>query len=246
MNTPTHMVIAAALRRALLNRRGTPGAGTDGRLRPDSGTPGAGPAQGADTPAARDIPLSALLWGSFAPDAAIFLLSIGAWVYYVPILGWTSGEAFAYMWGELFYTNPWWIVTHNLLQAPLILLVATAALALARHHTAGSRGGTVSRGGTLSRGLDWWFYFVLACGVHTLIDIPTHHNDGPLLLFPFDWELRYSSPVSYWDPDHYGLIFMPLEGALLIALSVYLLRGRRRRQHRSAAGSARGNRGARE
>ncbi|MEZ4675136.1 MAG: hypothetical protein R2932_12925 [Caldilineaceae bacterium] len=32
---------------------------------------------------------------------------------------------------------------------------------------------------------------------HTAIDIPLHYDDGPLLLFPFDWKTRFHSPVSH-------------------------------------------------
>jgi membrane-bound metal-dependent hydrolase YbcI (DUF457 family) len=31
-----------------------------------------------------------------------------------------------------------------------------------------------------------WLWVGIGCGLHALTDILTHHNDGPLLLFPLD------------------------------------------------------------
>ena len=72
-------------------------------------------------------------------------------------------------------------------------------------------------------------WFVLGATLHSLIDIATHHNDGPLLFFPFDWTYRFPSPISYWDPAYYGAIFMPLELLLDGWLVIYLLAPRWRR-----------------
>ena len=69
----------------------------------------------------------------------------------------------------------------------------------------------------------WLFWFFAACFVHSVIDILTHAMDGPLILFPFNWSLRFQSPVSYWDPAHYGTQFTIFELTLDVALLVYLL-----------------------
>jgi hypothetical protein len=66
-------------------------------------------------------------------------------------------------------------------------------------------------------------WFAVGAGLHTVVDILTHHDDGPLLLFPFEWSYRFASPVSYWDPNHYGDIFAPLEMIFSGALLLYLL-----------------------
>lgn len=62
--------------------------------------------------------------------------------------------------------------------------------------------------------------FGLGCAVHTALDIPVHHNDGPLLLFPFNWSLRFDSPVSYYDPGHYGSIVRPTDLAITVVGAV--------------------------
>ena len=59
--------------------------------------------------------------------------------------------------------------------------------------------------------------------LHTLGDLPLHHNDGHHHFFPFsNW--RFDSPVSYWDPHHYGNIVAPLEAIAVLAGCFILLR----------------------
>ena len=43
----------------------------------------------------------------------------------------------------------------------------------------------------------------MAMLLHGLADLPLHHDDAHRQLWPLsDW--RYASPLSYWDPRHYG------------------------------------------
>lgn len=74
--------------------------------------------------------------------------------------------------------------------------------------------------------------------MHTMLDIPTHHNDGPLILFPLEWSVRFYSPVSYWDPRYFGREFALFELLLNLTLLGYLfgpgLWRRLRRRHSSA------------
>lgn len=49
-----------------------------------------------------------------------------------------------------------------------------------------------------------------------------HHNDGPLLFFPFDWSTRFASPVSYEGAEHYGAIVGPIDLAVTIIGGSYL------------------------
>ena len=66
-------------------------------------------------------------------------------------------------------------------------------------------------------------WLMVGCGLHTVVDIFTHHNDGPLLLFPFDWRTRFSAPISYWDVRYGARVVAPLEHAMDVAIIVYLL-----------------------
>ena len=68
----------------------------------------------------------------------------------------------------------------------------------------------------------WLFWFFCAALLHTLIDIPLHTTDGPLIFFPINWDYRFVSPISYWDPNHHGhdwsIFEHSLDGVLIIFL----------------------------
>ncbi len=146
---------------------------------------------------------SAWWWGSIAPDIPLYLLTLGGWVYYCLILGWDPTEAFRYMFRELFFHNPFWIASHNVLHSPTLLLIGW-----------GWNGGV--------QGSPWVRWFLSACLLHTLVDIPVHVTDGPLLFFPFNWSFRWRGPVSYWDPRYGGDWFFWVELALNGLLLIYL------------------------
>ncbi|MEM8714252.1 MAG: metal-dependent hydrolase [Cyanobacteria bacterium P01_A01_bin.3] len=152
---------------------------------------------------------SAFLLGSIAPDLPLYLLSIGGYFYYTK-RGMSAAETFRYMFDDLFFTDPVWIALHNALHSPLVLAVAIALLWTSR-----------DRIGSLAR---WSFYFFLACLLHTALDIPTHVHDGPLLLFPLNWSIRFRSSISYWDPNYFGREFtyfeLALDALLLLVLAV--------------------------
>jgi hypothetical protein len=149
------------------------------------------------------------LLGGIAPDLPLYLLSIGGFVYYRYFLGWEAGRVFAYLFDTLFFTDPFWIATHNLLHAPLVLLAMLAATWTAR---------TVP-----GRWRHWVFWFAAGCLIHTGIDIVTHVDDGPILFFPFEWTFRFRAPLSYWDPRYFGREFTIFEIGLNLALLAYLL-----------------------
>ena len=90
-------------------------------------------------------------------------------------------------------------------------------------------------------------WFLAACLFHSLVDIVTHHDDGPLLLWPLEWTLRYESPVSYWDHQFHGnnfFIFEVILDLLLVMMLVGICLCRRRRG--SADQSPRSGENARE
>ena len=168
----------------------------------------------------------ALMIGSVAPDIPLTLLGIG-FIASDLLAGRRPGPGngpsnAAYLFDYLFFHNKWVMTAHNLFHSPFMLLCF-----LIIGHTAWRSGRRWGR---------WLFWFAIACAFHTLIDIPLHTDDGPLLLFPFNWELRFHSPLSYWDPAHYGNIFAPLEHLLIVGVLIYLVidwwRSRRGQQPR--------------
>lgn len=157
---------------------------------------------------------SAFLWGSVAPDLPLWLLSIGGMVYYHLMLGWSLRETFHLMYDQLYFHHPFWIACHNFLHSPLILGVGLAIVWRSRQQS-----------GSRSR---WLFWFLLASLFHTGVDILTHVDDGPLLLFPIDWSLRFRSAVSYYDPRYFGRSFQQFELGLDLFCLLYLLIPKRR------------------
>lgn len=159
--------------------------------------------------------------GGLAPDVGLYALTVGATAYFVTVRGSSVGESLTLIFDDLFFTEPVFVIAHNLLHAPLMILGLYVA------GTAWSRRGRARLGGGLKA-------FALGCAVHTALDIPVHHNDGPLLAFPFNWSLRFNSPVSYYDPAYYGNIIAPLDILITMAggatiLTVWLMRKRRER-----------------
>ena len=163
----------------------------------------------------------AFVAGGVLPDVPFFLLTVLGGIYYTVSGGTPTGESpMIYMHMTLYFTDPFWITAHNFFHAPLIL-------------------GVIGLGGYLGmRSGNRWgaqlLWFAVGAGLHSLIDIFTHAGDGPVLLFPFHWSYRFSSPVSYWDPQHYGLIFAPLEHLADLMLAWMLVRDWRRRRRADA------------
>jgi len=160
-------------------------------------------------PSARQLSRKAVYWGSIGPDLALLSLSVGSFVYFRVFEGMQGREIFRHIYGTLFFTDPYWILLQNTLQAP-ILLVGALAFLWRRYgrHVVASAG----------------FALCLSCLFHATLDILTHHNDGPLVFFPFDWTTRFYSPISYWDRNHYGDIFSSVEHALdLVILLTFVL-----------------------
>lgn len=150
----------------------------------------------------------ALLAGSALPDAPLGALSAG----YVldrrilrPHL--PDKTLCSPTYNDLYFNDPWWIAAHNLLHAPLLILLLGVT-------------GFRFRNGIWGRQLAW---FAAGCGLHSLVDIFTHAGDGPVLLFPLEWHKRINSPVSYWDPEHGGRRFRRIERLVDVALAGYLL-----------------------
>jgi hypothetical protein len=59
--------------------------------------------------------------------------------------------------------------------------------------------------------------------LHSALDFPFHANDGHRHFFPVS-DFRFDSPVSYWDPAHFGRAVALIETVSGFALSVYWFR----------------------
>jgi len=152
---------------------------------------------------------SAFLLGSVAPDLPLWFLSIGSIIYYHFALGLNIASTSHYIFEDLYFHNPFWISAHNTLHSPVLLFIGLG-LVWRRRRYIGSRH-------------RWLFWFLVACLFHTTVDIFTHANDGPLLLFPLDWTVRFHSAISYWDTHYHGQEFRQFERTLDAVLLIYLV-----------------------
>ena len=149
----------------------------------------------------------ALLLGSVLPDVPFILLTLGGEIYYrwFDVLP-ASGSIMEYLHFNLFYTDPVWIIGHNFFHS---LLINTMLIVLGYYgFRARKRWGL------------FVFWLAMSMEFHTLIDIFTHHTDGPLFLFPVNWSYRFASPISYWELAYHGrtfTIFEYLLDALILA-----------------------------
>ena len=153
--------------------------------------------------------MPALLVGSVLPDIPFALLTMLYSAYYRWVAPPVQGvDVHSMLHFSLFYTDPVWIVGHNTLHS----LVVTGLLALV--------GGLAGRGG---RRWGWvLLWFAVGAGFHTVIDIFTHHSDGPLFLFPLSWTYRFASPFSYWE-DAYAAAAVRVVETTLSSLSLLYL-----------------------
>ena len=162
---------------------------------------------------------SAFLVGSVLPDLPLLLLTIGYEIYY----RWfatppSSGSIMEYLHFELFFTDPVWIISHNFFHSLVINVVLLGV---------GYWG--MQRKWRWARPLFW-----LSIGslFHTVLDIFTHHSDGPLLFFPLSWSYRFASPISYWEGAYFGRAFTVFEytlNSLLLAYFVWVWQKNRKR-----------------
>ena len=151
---------------------------------------------------------SALLAGSVVPDLPLGLLTLGYLLdrrYFRPYLPDKNRCSPAF--NDLYFHNPWWIAACNSLHAPLPIFLLLLVGYLYRRTSWGQK----------------LFWFAVGCGLHAAVDIATHVDDGPVLLFPFNWRYRHRGPVSYWDERHGGRLFWWLEHLLDLLLIGHLL-----------------------
>lgn len=141
--------------------------------------------------------------GGLAPDLGLYLLTAGAAIYFPLARDMSIREAMDHAFGTLFFEDRAWIAIQNTLHSPVVLAGLLAA-------------GKIKKSSKLMA-------FAAGCLLHTAMDIPVHHNDGPLVFFPFDWEYRFDSPVSYYDRDHFGNIVAPIDLAITVLGGAFLI-----------------------
>lgn len=162
----------------------------------------------------------AALAGAFVPDAAIY----GLWVWSK-----LNGIPENIVWNELYWQQPWQTYTAFGNSLPLYVSILLVGAIVARQPQTAQPGidlptVTISeRWRAFVRRQPIAVIFALAALTHLAGDFPVHVADAHAHLWPLsDW--RFYSPVSYWDPAHYGGWFSLFEIALGITLAVILFR----------------------
>ncbi|MEM6329786.1 MAG: hypothetical protein AAF790_06010 [Planctomycetota bacterium] len=149
---------------------------------------------------------SALVAGALLPDAPMF-------VFYA--VQKTLGRTERQIWSEdpdslgLYFSDHWQLFFDVFNSLPLAALALAACWGLRQHGVAGA-------------GVwQWGVLCAASAGLHMLCDLPLHNVDAHRHFLPFiNW--RFISPVSYWDPQHYGRWTLPAELLLTIAGALYL------------------------
>lgn len=136
--------------------------------------------------------------GGVAPDfpvILVFILVMG----FEYLFGFGNAQYALTLFQQKYENDSILIVAHNFLHAPLSIAMLLLISLL----------NSKRKGNSL-------FLFFLGCALHSFIDIYTHVNDGPLMLWPFDWETRFASPVSHWDSNQYGYLCLLFEVLLIL------------------------------
>ena len=144
----------------------------------------------------------AAMLGGILPDLALYGLLV--W-------GLSSGLTLGEMFSSRYWSPAWQTAMSPGNSAPAFLLIAAIGYGLWRG------GGRHRQAGLVVA------VFGAAALAHIALDFPLHVDDGHTHLWPFsDW--KYVSPVSYWDPAHYGNWVRPLELVIGMACLVVLFR----------------------
>jgi hypothetical protein len=135
-----------------------------------------------------------VLIGAFLPDAAMF-------VFY----GWARLVAElpeSVIWSEAFF-DPFW---QDIFAVGNSVPLAGLGLAIAYW-----------------RQQPLWMAGFASMLLHHLGDLPLHHDDAHRHFFPLS-DFRLISPVSYWDPEHFGALAALAELVAVLLASFYLMR----------------------
>lgn len=146
------------------------------------------------------VAASLLIGGRQPRWSAVCALTLGALLPDLPMFGFYGYQKWAQrsereIWSTLYFEESWQLFFDGFNSIPLgVLLILVCWRA----------------------GFQWGFLFSTSAVLHMLCDLPVHHDDGHRHFLPFS-DFRYASPVSYWDPRHYGWLFAPAELIFAIA-----------------------------
>ena len=159
-------------------------------------------------------PLPRLAWagaaGGILPDLPMYVIVAGLRL---------QGHSLDRIFGEFYWQDYWQIanaVGHNFLLWGAV--AATSAWFVTRHRQT-QNPNTAHDGGAAAM----IFAFSASALLHSAIDFLCHRDDGHMHFWPLT-QWRFRSPVSYWDPSHYGTAFSLFEAGLGVLIAIVLFR----------------------
>ncbi len=135
-----------------------------------------------------------LFCGALAPDFHLYIF-FGWYTAIQPV----SQQV---IWEELYFRHDWQVIFDLFHSLPMWIAA-----------------GLIFRYSGLARGA----LFCLAAGLSALQDFLVHHGDAHAHFYPFS-KFRFQSPVSYWNPEHYGQYFSIIEIVLSLAAGIWTYR----------------------
>jgi len=144
--------------------------------------------------------------GAILPDASLVLAAVVTAAKTVSEMGTFDFAQFKAQMDSLYFSDPVMIFGHNFLHSPLNLALL-AALALI-FLDAKKRSPVLA--------------FLAGAASHSVLDLLSHIEDGPLLFWPLDWETRLAGPISHWQTGNGGILITLAEfgiclGAFIMA-----------------------------
>lgn len=139
--------------------------------------------------------------GAVIPDVPVILAGAVAATETLMETGSFGFAHFKAQMDRLYFFDPVLIFGHNFLHAPLnlALLAALATLFLDARR----------RSPVLA--------FLAGAASHSIIDILSHVEDGPLLFWPLDLQIRFAGPFSHWEMGRGGLLLTLAECSFCLA-----------------------------
>ncbi|MFM2414916.1 MAG: hypothetical protein RI911_609 [Candidatus Parcubacteria bacterium] len=135
----------------------------------------------------------AIIAGALFPD-------IGVWVFtawFFSQYGFTFDDA---IWDPLYdstLVNAVFCMLHSFIVWPLLLIV-----------------GLYFRNRIIA-------FFAGSALLHSFVDFLVHAQDAYAHFIPLSW-WRFHSPISYWDPSHFGNIIAPIDSAIGFCALIYI------------------------
>jgi len=136
-----------------------------------------------------------LVLGGILPDIPIYIF----YAYQKFVVGMPE----LFIWAVVYFLHEWQVVFDSFHSIPILL----AGFFLASQ----------------SKRLTWFVPLFAGMLLHSLIDLPLHSEDAHRHFYPLS-DFRFESPVSYWNPEHYGFIATVAEILAVIFASIYVLK----------------------